>query len=86
MSFRNERIHFFHANATAIGGHINKPVAKIIPVQSPTSLTFRRSRRSCQTGFSVRKNHVGQGHEYACRRQLHRRPAHYPCLGNGRGP
>jgi hypothetical protein len=39
MSFRNERIHFFHANATAIGGHINKPVAKIIPVQSPTSLS-----------------------------------------------
>ena len=39
MTFRNERIHFFHANATAIGGHINKPLAKVIPVQSPTSLS-----------------------------------------------
>jgi hypothetical protein len=39
MSFSNERTHFFHANATAIGGYISKPLAKIIPVQSPTSLS-----------------------------------------------
>jgi hypothetical protein len=39
MSLRDVRIHYFHANATAIGGFISKPLSKIIPVQSPTALS-----------------------------------------------
>ena len=39
MTLRAVRTHYFHANATAIGGVMEKPVAKIIPVQSPTSLS-----------------------------------------------
>jgi hypothetical protein len=39
MSFGNRRTHYFHADATAIGGVIQKPLAKIIPVQSPTALS-----------------------------------------------
>jgi hypothetical protein len=39
MSFGNRRTHYFHADATAIGGFIEKPLAKIIPVQSPTALS-----------------------------------------------
>jgi hypothetical protein len=39
MSFGNRRIHYFHADATAIGGHIERPFAKIIPVQSPVALS-----------------------------------------------
>jgi hypothetical protein len=39
MSFGNRRIHYFHANATAIGGFIERPFVKNIPVQSPTSLS-----------------------------------------------
>jgi len=39
MSFGNRRIHYFHANATAVGGYIERPFVKNIPVQSPTSLS-----------------------------------------------
>jgi hypothetical protein len=39
MTLRAVRTHYFHANASAIGGYIEKPLAKIIPVQSPTSLS-----------------------------------------------
>jgi hypothetical protein len=39
MSLRAERIHYFHANATAIGGYIERPFRRDIPVQSPTSLS-----------------------------------------------
>jgi len=39
MTLRDVRTHYFHANATAIGGYIEKPLARIIPVQSPTSLS-----------------------------------------------
>ena len=38
MSFGNGRTHYFHADATAIGGHIEKPIVKNVPVQSPVSL------------------------------------------------
>jgi len=38
MSLRNGRIHYFHADATALGGHIERPFVRNIPVQSPTSL------------------------------------------------
>ena len=38
MSFGNGRTHYFHADATAIGGHIEKPFVKNVPVQSPVSL------------------------------------------------
>jgi hypothetical protein len=38
MSLRNGRTHFFHADATALGGQLERPFAKNIPVQSPTSL------------------------------------------------
>jgi len=39
MSLRNVRTHYFHANATAIGGYIERPFKKDIPVQSPTALS-----------------------------------------------
>jgi hypothetical protein len=39
MTLRAVRTHYFHANATAIGGYLEKPLAKIIPVQSSTSLS-----------------------------------------------
>jgi hypothetical protein len=39
MSLREERIHYFHANATAIGGFIERPFKRDIPVQSPTALS-----------------------------------------------
>jgi hypothetical protein len=39
MTLRAVRTHYFHANASAIGGYIERPFAKIIPVQSPTSLS-----------------------------------------------
>lgn len=39
MSLRNGRIHFFHADATALGGQLERPFAKNIPVQCPISLT-----------------------------------------------
>jgi hypothetical protein len=39
MSLRNGRTHYFHANASAIGGFIERPFVKNIPVQSPTSLS-----------------------------------------------
>ena len=39
MSLRNRRIHYFHANATAVGGYIERPFRKDIPTQAPTSLS-----------------------------------------------
>ncbi|HMK23279.1 MAG TPA: hypothetical protein VK466_13165 [Terriglobales bacterium] len=39
MTLRAVRTHYFHANASAIGGYIEKPLAKNIPVQSPTCLS-----------------------------------------------
>ena len=39
MTLRTVRTHYFHANASAIGGVIERPFVKNIPVQSPTSLS-----------------------------------------------
>jgi hypothetical protein len=39
MTLRAVRTHYFHANATAIGGYIERPFKKDIPVQSPTALS-----------------------------------------------
>jgi hypothetical protein len=39
MSLRDVRTHRFHANATSIGGYIERPFKKDIPVQSATSLS-----------------------------------------------
>lgn len=38
MSLRDGRTHYFHADATALGGHIERPFVENIPVQAPTSL------------------------------------------------
>jgi hypothetical protein len=38
MSFGNGRTHYFHADATAIGGQIERPFVKNVPVQAPVSL------------------------------------------------
>lgn len=38
MSFGNGRTHYFHADATAIGGRIERPYVKNVPVQAPVSL------------------------------------------------
>ncbi len=39
MSRRTLPTHYFHANATGIGGFIERPFKKDIPVQSPTALS-----------------------------------------------
>jgi hypothetical protein len=39
MTLRAVRTHYFHANASAIGGFIERPFVENIPVQSPTSLS-----------------------------------------------
>jgi hypothetical protein len=39
MSLRTLPTHYFHANATGIGGYIERPFKKDIPVQSPTALS-----------------------------------------------
>jgi len=39
MSFGNRKIHYFHANATAVGGVLERPFRKDIPTQAPTSLS-----------------------------------------------
>lgn len=39
MTLRAVRTHYFHANASAIGGRIERPFVKNIPVQSPASLS-----------------------------------------------
>lgn len=39
MTLRAVRTHYFHANASAIGGYIERPFVKNIPVQSPSSLS-----------------------------------------------
>jgi hypothetical protein len=39
MTLRAVRTHYFHANASALGGFIERPFVKNIPVQSPTSLS-----------------------------------------------
>lgn len=39
MTLRAVRTHYFHANASAIGGFIERPFVKNIPVQSPASLS-----------------------------------------------
>jgi hypothetical protein len=39
MSLHKGRTHYFHANATAIGGFLERPFAKNIPVQAPTALS-----------------------------------------------
>ena len=49
MSLSAERIHYFHANASAIGGYIVKPIVKNIPVQSPTSLSPSGGRDDATT-------------------------------------
>lgn len=38
MSFGNGRTHYFHADATGIGGYIQRPFVKNIPVQAANSL------------------------------------------------
>jgi hypothetical protein len=38
MSLRNGRTHYFHADATAIGGYIERPFVMDIPVQAANSL------------------------------------------------
>jgi hypothetical protein len=49
MSFSDVRTHYFHANASAIGGYIVKPLVKNIPVQSPTSLSPSGGRDDATT-------------------------------------
>lgn len=39
MSLGKRRTHYFHADATALGGHLEKPFSKNIPTQAPVSLS-----------------------------------------------
>ncbi len=38
MDTRSNRVHYYHADASALGGHIRRPFDKAIPVQAPVSL------------------------------------------------
>jgi hypothetical protein len=38
MDSKQPRVHFYHADANAIGGRIERPFDQIVPVQSPLSL------------------------------------------------
>ncbi len=38
MSDQSTRTHFYHADANAIGGHIERPFEQIVPIQAPLSL------------------------------------------------
>ena len=38
MDTNNKRVHYYHADASALGGHIRRPFDKAIPVQAPVSL------------------------------------------------
>jgi hypothetical protein len=56
MTLRAVRTHYFHANATAIGGYIERPFKKDIPVQSPTTLApAGGSDEACTTDFQFEK-------------------------------
>jgi hypothetical protein len=37
-SAANDRVHYFHADASALGGYLTRPAQQIIPVQAPLSL------------------------------------------------
>ena len=56
MTLRAVRTHYFHANASAIGGFIERPFVKNIPVQSPTSLSpSGGSDEAATTNFQFEK-------------------------------
>ncbi len=38
MDNKQSRVHFYHADASAVGGRIHRPVEQIVPVQAPLSL------------------------------------------------
>lgn len=38
MDNKQPRVHLYHADASAIGGRIERPIAQIVPVQAPLSL------------------------------------------------
>jgi hypothetical protein len=38
MDTKSNRVHYYHADASALGGHIRRPFDKAIPVQAPVSL------------------------------------------------
>lgn len=38
MDTNSKRVHYYHADASALGGHIRRPFDKAIPVQAPVSL------------------------------------------------
>jgi len=38
MDTNNKRVHYYHADASALGGHIRRPFDKAIPVQAAVSL------------------------------------------------
>src|SRR5579872_6803986 len=38
MESPSKRVHYYHADANAFGGHLTTPFEKIVPVQAPLSL------------------------------------------------
>jgi hypothetical protein len=67
MDAKQPRVHFYHADASAIGGRIDRPLEQIVPVQAPLSLpavgghAFARSEKFSFQGllsFEVAETHV----------------------------
>jgi len=50
MSNGNGRIHYYHADASALGGTLQRPVETVIPIQAPSSLAPVGGYGSAQVG------------------------------------
>jgi len=50
MDTNAKRIHHYHANAHALGGHLERPVAQHVPIQVPSSLSPVGGYSSSKTG------------------------------------
>jgi len=50
MDTNIKRVHYYHADASALGGSLQRPVAQIVPVQAPSSLGPVGGYGSAQAG------------------------------------
>jgi hypothetical protein len=50
MDANTKRVHYYHADASALGGSLQRPVAQIVPVQAPSSLAPVGGYGSAQVG------------------------------------
>jgi hypothetical protein len=50
MDANTTRVHYYHADASALGGSLRRPLAQIVPVQAPSSLAPVGGYGSAQVG------------------------------------